>query len=161
MVLVAYSRVWQAPPLMLPPSTNSPSSKCTRATMAIQVQHRRATHKKTATVRETLQPRSYDSYASTARLWTPLYSLKSVAVGSLIVHWLDAFTSKVMPHRGVCRGLFQGSRNDGLQHADGRGRRGRTTSVTSSSLNTKFCSLRDPCAFAYIVLPGREAAGRL
>lgn len=36
------------------------------------------------------------------RLWIPWYWLKSVAVGSLMVHWLEAFTSKSMPHRGVC-----------------------------------------------------------
>lgn len=39
------------------------------------------------------------------RLCIPWYSLKSVAVGSLMVHWLDAFTSKIMPHRGVCGGI--------------------------------------------------------
>lgn len=36
-----------------------------------------------------------------ARLCKPWTPLKSVAVGSLIVHWLDALTSKVMPESGV------------------------------------------------------------
>ena len=36
-------------------------------------------------------------------LCSPSTSLKSVAVGSLMFHWLDALTSSVKPQSGVCR----------------------------------------------------------
>lgn len=55
---------------------------------------------------------------STTRLCSPWTPLKSVAVGSLMVHWLDAFTSKVMPESGVWGGTRNNSFREELRYND-------------------------------------------